>query len=121
MWYLRTARHRSRPILLRLHSVVRGCRAIYLESHLSEFCPDAASVFSVLTLELFGHPDHCAVDHGAVIAGQIHDARFDDEATDFDQVPCALAALLPVRISCRACAPDAGCAPPGCVGAPLLS
>src|SRR5690606_25680921 len=48
-------------------------------------------------LELFGNPDERAVDHGTVIAGQVHNARLDDETAEFDQIWGALAALdLPV-------------------------
>jgi len=50
-------------------------------------------MFAVFAVELFGHPDHRAVDHGAVVAGQVHDARLDDEAAEFDQMPRSLAAL----------------------------
>src|SRR5690606_33490717 len=58
---------------------------------------DAARAFATLAAELFGNPDHRAVDRGAVVIGQVHDARLDDEATEFDQMARAPAALdLPV-------------------------
>lgn len=64
-----------------------------LESHLPHLRPDAARMFAALALELFGDPDHCAEDHGAVVVGQVHDACLDDEATEFDQMARPLAPL----------------------------
>lgn len=42
---------------------------------------------------LFRSPDQRAVDYDTVVAGQVHDARLDDEAAEFDQMPRASAAL----------------------------
>ena len=50
-------------------------------------------MFTLIALELVGHPEQCAVDHGAIVAGQVHDPGLDDEAAEFDQMPRALAAL----------------------------
>ena len=57
------------------------------------FGPQFARPFTVLAVELFGHPDHRAVDHGAVVAGQVYDPGLDDKAAEFDQMPGALAAF----------------------------
>lgn len=55
--------------------------------------PQFPRPFAVLAVELVGRPEHRAVDHGAIIAGQVHDPGFDHEAAEFDQMPGALAAL----------------------------
>lgn len=72
---------------------MRACRTLHLERLSPLFGPKFSRPFSVLAVELVGHPDHRPVDHGAVVAGQIHDARLDDESAEFDQVPGALATL----------------------------
>lgn len=93
MWGLRTARHQSRLVVLvlsrsEIHAVTFSCK------RLLPFCaPQASRVFAILTLKLISHPKQRAVDHGAVVADQAHDACFDDEAAKFDQMPGALAAL----------------------------
>ncbi len=54
-------------------------------------------MFTLLALELVCHPKQRAVDHGAVVAGEVHNPGLDDEAAEFDQMPRALAALdLPI-------------------------
>ncbi len=55
--------------------------------------PQFAGMFALVALELIGHPEQCAKDGGAIIAGQVHDTSFDNEAAQFDQMPRALAAL----------------------------
>lgn len=50
-------------------------------------------MFAVLAVELVGDPNQRAEDHDAVIAGQVHDAGFDDESAEFDQMPRSLAAF----------------------------
>jgi hypothetical protein len=47
-------------------------------------------MFGLIALELVGHPEQRAENGGAVVAGQVHDTGFDDEATEFDEVPRAL-------------------------------
>lgn len=37
-------------------------------------------MFTLLALELIGHPEQRAVDHCAVVAGQVHDTRLDDKS-----------------------------------------
>ena len=64
-----------------------------LERLLSLRGPERPCVFTLLALELIGHPEQRAVDHGAIIAGQVHDPGLDDEAAEFDQMPRALAAF----------------------------
>lgn len=54
--------------------------AFRVERPLSLIGPQASRLLALIALELVGHPEHRAVDHGAVIAGQVHDARLDDEA-----------------------------------------
>src|SRR4051812_28197929 len=48
-------------------------------------------MFSVIALKLVSDPEQRAVDGGAIIASQFHDAGFDDESAEFDEMPCALA------------------------------
>jgi hypothetical protein len=50
-------------------------------------------MFALIALELVSHPKQRAVDRGAIIAGQLHDASLDNEPAQFDEVPRALAAL----------------------------
>lgn len=72
---------------------MRVCGVFRLE-RLFPFCgPQFPRSFAVLALELFGYPDQCAVDGGAIIADQVHDPRLDDKTAEFDQIPRALAAL----------------------------
>ena len=55
--------------------------------------PERPCVFTLLAFELVGHPEHRAVDHRAVVSGEVHDSGLDDEAAEFDQMPCPLAAF----------------------------
>src|SRR5579883_2518933 len=48
---------------------------------------------ALIALELVSHPEQRTVDNGAIIADQFHDTGFDDEATQFDKMPRALAAF----------------------------
>jgi hypothetical protein len=41
-------------------------------------------VFTLLALELVGHPEQRAADHGAVVVGEIHDPSFDNEVAKFN-------------------------------------
>lgn len=71
--------------------------AAFFEPLRSHRRPEAARAFSLVTAELVGHPEQRAVDDGAVVAGELDDARLDHKPAEFDQMPCALAALdLPV-------------------------
>ena len=74
-------------------SIPSDAVALSLEPLLPLRGPPASRVFALIALELVGHPEQCAVDDGAVVAGQIHDPSLDDEAAEFDQMPRALAAL----------------------------
>src|SRR5215472_4359007 len=55
--------------------------------------PERQRLLAVIASELVGHPEQRAVDDGAVVAGQVHDARLDDETAQFNEVPRALAAF----------------------------
>lgn len=55
--------------------------------------PQLACPLGVLALELVSGPLQRAIDHGAIAAGEFDGTCLDDEATEFDQMPCALAAL----------------------------
>lgn len=72
---------------------MQGWRSIHLERLLPLSGPQLSRMFATLAVELFGHPKQRAVDHDAVVAGQVHDARLDDEAADFDQKARSLAAF----------------------------
>ncbi len=89
------ARYRSHSILLRRFVRNRGCicRPFRSERLPSLLGPERSRMFSLLALELVGHPKQRAVDHSAIIAGQVHDPGLDDEPAEFDQMPGALAAL----------------------------
>ena len=50
-------------------------------------------MLALIAFEPFCDPEQRAEDNGAIIAGQVRYTRLDDEATQFDQVPRALAAL----------------------------
>ena len=69
------------------------CRPFHSESLLSLYGPERSYLFTLIALEILCHPEQRAEDDGAIIAGQVHDTRLDDEAAQFDQVPRALAAL----------------------------
>jgi hypothetical protein len=68
-------------------------------------------MFALIALQLVSHPEQRAEDRGAIVAGQVHDTGFDDEAAQFDEVPRALAALASAwprscaRSSRKSCAP----------------
>lgn len=64
-------------------------------------------IVALIALELVGHPEQCAVEDGAVIASEFDNARLDDEAAEFDQMPRALATLdLPgAHVMPRLCRP----------------
>jgi len=58
------------------------------------FCsPQGSCPFALVAFELLGDPEQRAVDHDTVVAGQVHDPSFHDEAAKFDQMPRALAAF----------------------------
>ena len=82
----------SHSILL-LCSVMRSCWTFRLERLFPLSGPEFARAFAGLAVELFGHPEQCAEDYGAVVACQVHDARLDDKAAEFDQMPRAPATL----------------------------
>jgi len=67
--------------------------------------PQRSRPFALIAFELVGTPQQRAKDGGAVVARQVHDAGFDDEAAQFDEVPRALAALdLPLaHVMSRLC------------------
>jgi len=90
---LRAARHRSRSIPLRLTSVMRACWTFRPERFFPLSGPQLPRPFAVFALELVRHPEQRAVDDGAIIASEFDNACLDDEAAEFNQVPCALAAL----------------------------
>src|ERR1700749_2881710 len=50
-------------------------------------------MFALIAFEPVGHPKQRAEDRGAVVAGQVDDSGFNDQAAEFDEMTCALAAL----------------------------
>src|SRR6185437_6264548 len=68
------------------------CSAI-LECLLPLRNPEHPRVFALIALELVGDPEQCAVDHGAVVAGQFDNPGLDDETAKFNEVPRPLASL----------------------------
>lgn len=68
-------------------------RLVRLQRFLPHRGPERASPFALVAFELVSTPEQRAENHGAVVAGQVHDASFDDEATEFDKMPRALAAI----------------------------
>jgi hypothetical protein len=55
--------------------------------------PKRSRMFALIAFEPVGHPKQRAEDRGAVVAGQVHDTGFNNEAAEFDEMPGALAAL----------------------------
>jgi hypothetical protein len=41
-------------------------------------------MFALIVFELVAHPEQRAIYRGAVVAGQVYDTRFNDEAAEFD-------------------------------------
>ena len=70
-----------------------AARRVRLKRLLSLCGPQRSCPFALIALELVGAPEQRAEDDGAIIAGQVNDPGFDDEPTEFDEVPRALAAL----------------------------
>ena len=93
IWRLRAARHRSCLVALGLRDGGRRTFAFCRERLISLFGPERPRPFALIALELVGHPEQCAVDHDAVIAGEIHDPSLDHETAEFDKVARALAAI----------------------------
>lgn len=50
-------------------------------------------MLTLIALQLVGDPEERSVDGGAIIVGQLDDARLDDKTAEFDQMSGALAAL----------------------------
>jgi hypothetical protein len=57
--------------------------------------PQRPRLFALITLELISHPEQRTEDTGTIIAGQVDDPGFKHEATEFNEMPRALAALDP--------------------------
>jgi hypothetical protein len=58
--------------------------SVILERVLPLCGPQASRVLALIALELVGHPEQRAVNHGAIIAGQVHETGLDNEAAEFD-------------------------------------
>ncbi len=71
------------------------CCVLVRESRFPLLDPKFPRSFAVLALKLVGHPDQRGEDDRAITAGQVNDARLDDEAAEFDLMPfaCCLVAL----------------------------
>lgn len=78
---------------LALSCILLCVSRVRLERLLPLCDPQRSRLLALFALELVGHPEQRAVDHGTVVAGQVHDAGFHDEAAEFDQMPRSLAAL----------------------------
>ncbi|MGY4502022.1 hypothetical protein ACVWYH_005979 [Bradyrhizobium sp. GM24.11] len=77
-------------------------------------------MFALIAFEPVGHPKQRAEDRGAVVADQVHDTGFNNEAAEFDKMSRAFTALDLPGTACHA-APlrlDIGCATLGCAGGP---
>ena len=94
----------------------RSCLRVRFESLFSLCVPKCPCMLVLIASELVAHPEQRAIDHGAVVAGQVHDTGFNDEAAKFDKMPRALAALdlplahvtsRPCRLMAVACRPVA--------------
>src|ERR1700704_3782836 len=68
------------------------CCRLRLERLLSHFGPQRSRLFALIAFELVRHPEQRTEDGGAIIAGQLYDASLDDEASEFNEMPRALAA-----------------------------
>jgi len=69
------------------------CRRGRRERLLSLFGPELTGLLTLVALKLVDHPKQRAEDDGAVVAGQIDESSFHDEAAEFNEMPRALAAL----------------------------
>jgi len=70
----------------------------------------------LIAFELLSHPERRTDNGGAIIAGQVDDPGFDDEAAELDEVPRALSALdLPcAHVMSRPCGLVAAAAAKAC-------
>src|SRR6516165_8729115 len=68
-------------------------RRVRLKRLLSLCGPQRPCPFALIALELVGHPKQRAEDGRPVVAGQVHESGFHDEAAEFNEVLRALAAL----------------------------
>src|ERR1700743_1074888 len=50
-------------------------------------------MFALIAFEPVGHPKQSREDGGAGVAGKVDDSGFNDQAAEFDEMTCALAAL----------------------------
>jgi hypothetical protein len=66
---------------------------VRLERLLPHCGPQRSCPFALIAFEFVGAPEQRAEDRSAVVAGQVHDSGFDDEAAEFDEMTRALAAL----------------------------
>lgn len=71
------------------------CRRGRLERLLTLCYAQRPRLFTLIAFELIDDPEQRAKNDRAVIAGQVYDAGFHDEAAEFDEVPRTLAALDP--------------------------
>ena len=55
--------------------------------------PKRHALFTVVALKHRGDFEERAVEHGAIIAGEIDQTGFPNKPAEFDQMPCALAPL----------------------------
>jgi hypothetical protein len=81
------------------------CRRSRLERLLSLCYPQRSRVFALIALELLGDPEQRAKNDRAVVAGQVHDASFQDEPPS--SMRCRVRSrrsTCHVRMSCRALA-----------------
>jgi hypothetical protein len=69
------------------------CCPLRLKRLLSLCGPQPERLFALIVLELIGHPKQGAENGGAVVAGQVDESGFHDEAAEFNEMPRTLATL----------------------------
>lgn len=87
-------RHQSQVVLRRFLWVIGSICCSFSLERLPPLCyPQRSRLFTLVALQLVGHPKKRAEDDGAVAAGQVYETGFCDETAEFDEASRALAAL----------------------------
>lgn len=55
--------------------------------------PPGKRCLALLITKQIADRKKCAVERGAIVVRELDQVGFDDEAAEFDQMPCALAAI----------------------------
>jgi hypothetical protein len=64
-----------------------------LESLFALRAPKGPRLFALIASELVGHPQQRTEDYRAIVAGQVNEARLDDESAELNEMSRPLATL----------------------------